>query len=185
VDRVREVRETRRPAMTTTPDPAHETSVAGTGTRRSTHTRLDHVDGMRALAALIVYVNHAYAQVTRGDVDPLHGPWSLARYSMVAGHLSVTVFIVISGFCLTLPVISNGGELRGGVLGFLKRRARRILPPYYAAIALCLLLIWTIIGKVTGSLWDYPLHVSPFAIFSHLVLIQDLFATSRINYVFW
>jgi peptidoglycan/LPS O-acetylase OafA/YrhL len=147
--------------------------------------RLEYVDGMRAIAALIVYLNHAYAQVSGGDHFKLRSPWSLASYSMVAGHLSVTVFIVISGFCLTLPVIAQGGELRGGVKGFLKRRARRILPPYYAAVALCLLLIWTVIGKPTGSLWDYPLQVDPFAILSHLLLLQDLFATSHINYVFW
>ena len=147
--------------------------------------RLEYVDGIRALAALIVYLNHAYAQITAGDVYKLKSPWSLASYSMVAGHLSVTVFIVISGFCLTLPVISNGGQLRGGVGGFLRRRARRILPPYYAAVALCLLLIWTVIGKPTGSLWDYPIRVNAAAIFCHLVLIQDLFATSLINYVFW
>ncbi|MEI9941343.1 MAG: acyltransferase [Pseudomonadota bacterium] len=159
----------------TTPGPAQETS----------RMHLDHVDGLRALAALVVYVNHAYAQVTTGDAVALSSPWSLARFSMVAGHLSVTVFIVISGFCLTLPMIANGGELRGGVLGFLKRRARRILPPYYAALALCLLLIWTLIGKPTGSLWDYPALVTPAAILSHLLLIQDLFHTSRINYVFW
>src|SRR4051812_40619291 len=106
--------------------------------------RLEYVDGMRALAALVVYLNHAYAQVSTGDQVALRGPWSLSRVSMVAGHLSVTVFIVVSGFCLTLPVISQGGELRGGVKGFLKRRARRILPPYYAAVALCLVLIWTV-----------------------------------------
>ena len=147
--------------------------------------RLEYVDGIRALAALIVYLNHAYAQITAGDVYKLKSPWSLASYSMVSGHLSVTVFIVISGFCLTLPVISNGGQLRGGVGGFLRRRARRILPPYYAAVALCLLLIWTVIGKPTGSLWDYPIRVNAAAIFCHLVLIQDLFATSLINYVFW
>jgi len=154
-------------------------------TPETARMRLEFVDGMRALAALIVYLNHAYAQVTAGDVFQLGSPWSLARYSMVAGHLSVTVFIVISGFCLTLPVVAQGGELRGGVKGFLKRRARRILPPYYAAVALCLILIWTVIGKPTGSLWDYPLRVTPFAIASHLLLVQDLFATSRINYVFW
>ena len=156
-----------------------------TSTAETPPMRLEFVDGMRALAALIVYVNHAYAQVTAGDVFQLRGPWGLARYTMVAGHLSVTVFIVISGFCLTLPVVAQHGQLRGGVRGFLKRRARRILPPYYAAVALCLVLIWSIIGKPTGSLWDYPLRVTPFAIVSHLLLIQDLFATSRINYVFW
>jgi peptidoglycan/LPS O-acetylase OafA/YrhL len=178
VDRVHEVRENRRLAMTI---PA----TTGAALKDATKARLDYVDGMRALAALVVYLNHAHAQISGGDFYRLRWPWSLASYSMVAGHLSVTVFIVISGFCLTLPVISNGGELRGGVGGFLKRRARRILPPYYAAVALCLLLIWTVIGKPTGSLWDYPIRVNAAAIFNHLILIQDLFSTSLINYVFW
>jgi len=146
--------------------------------------RLDHVDGLRALAALIVYVNHAYAQVWNLKLVP---PPSLAfaRWSLVAGHLSVTVFIVLSGFCLTLPVLAQGGELRGGVSGFLKRRARRILPPYYAALAISLLLIWTVIGEPTGTLWDVPLLVTPTSILVHLALLQDLFATGHINYVFW
>jgi peptidoglycan/LPS O-acetylase OafA/YrhL len=160
-------------------------ATTGATVQEPSKARLDYVDGMRALAALVVYLNHAHAQVSGGDYYPLQSPWSLASYSMVAGHLSVTVFIVISGFCLTLPVISNGGELRGGIWGFLKRRARRILPPYYAAVALCLLLIWTVIGKPTGSLWDYPIRVNAAAIFNHLILVQDLFSTSLINYVFW
>lgn len=155
--------------------------VVGDGGR----LRLDHVDGMRALAALVVYLNHAYAQITLGDQALLQGPLSFARVSMIAGHLSVTVFIVLSGFCLTLPIVDNGGELRGGVWPFIKRRARRILPPYYAAVALCLLLIATIIGEPTGSLWDFATGVTPLAIGSHLLLLQDLVATSRINYVFW
>lgn len=153
--------------------------------QRPPRLRLHHVDGLRAVAALIVYVNHAYAQAARSDTLSFAFPYSLARLSMVAGHLSVTVFIVLSGFCLTLPVVDQGGMLRGGIKEFLKRRARRILPPYYAAVALCLLLIFTVIGTPTGSLWDFPLHVDRTAIIAHLALVQDLFATSRINYVFW
>jgi peptidoglycan/LPS O-acetylase OafA/YrhL len=147
---------------------------------------LTHVEGLRALAAYVVFINHAYAQVWMSRQMP-SPPWFLSpfTYSMVAGHLSVTVFIVISGFCLMLPVVRAGDRLRGGTMGFLKRRARRILPPYYGAVALCLVLIWTIIGKPTGTLWDFPIHVSRVAIISHLLLVQDLFATSRINYVFW
>jgi peptidoglycan/LPS O-acetylase OafA/YrhL len=140
---------------------------------------------MRAIAALTVYVNHAYAQVTFADSVALARPFSWVRASMVAGHLSVTLFIVLSGFCLTLPVVDNGGELRGGLREFLKRRARRILPPYYAAVVLCLLLIATVIGKPTGSLWDFPAGVTRLSIASHALLLQDLIATSRINYVFW
>lgn len=148
--------------------------------------RIDYVDGMRALAALIVYVNHAYAQTW----NPLYhlepsGIFKLAQVSMVAGHLSVTVFIVLSGFCLTLPVVANGGELRGGVKLFLQRRARRILPPYYAALLLSLGLIFTVIGEPTGSLWDVPIQYRPSSIVAHFLLLQDLFGTGMINYVFW
>ncbi len=150
-----------------------------------TALRLDHVDGLRAVAALIVYINHAYAQVASGDTVALASPYSLARITMVAGHLSVTVFIVLSGFCLALPVIANAGALRGGLKQFLTRRARRILPPYFAALALCLILIATIIGKPTGSLWDVPIDVRWYTIIAHVLLLQDLFGTGGINYVFW
>lgn len=146
--------------------------------------RLDYVDGLRALAALVVFVNHAYAQIYNRVYTPAPS-FRWARWSLVAGHLSVTVFIVISGFCLALPVIDQGGTLRGGLAGFLKRRARRILPPYYAAVVLCLLLIATVIGKPTGTLWDVPILVQPISVLAHVLLLQDLFATSHINYVFW
>lgn len=147
---------------------------------------LTHVEGLRALAALVVYVNHAYAQSWNPMQDQFPtGPLSLFTYSLVAGHFAVSVFIAISGFCLALPVIDNGGMLRGGTKDFFKRRARRILPPYYAALFLSLGLIWTIIGEETGSLWDVPIVVDWKAIVAHLLLVQDLFRTGRINYVFW
>lgn len=147
--------------------------------------RLDHVDGMRAIAALIVYVNHAYGQVWGAAGPRPDGPLVVAWWSLTAGHLAVTVFIVISGFCLMLPVLEHGGKLRGGIKQFFVRRARRILPPYYAAVALCLLLIATVIGEKTGTLWDVPLRLDSRSILVHLVLLQDFFATSHINYVFW
>ncbi|WP_410959855.1 acyltransferase family protein, partial [Salmonella sp. SAL4356] len=74
-------------------------------------------------------------------------------YSLVTGHLAVSIFIVISGFCLALPVVAAGDRMRDGSLNFFKRRARRILPPYYGALAFSLLLIATVLGKKTGSLW--------------------------------
>lgn len=165
---------------------AATTSTAQGAGGSAARLRIDYVDGMRALAALVVYVNHAYAQTW----NPLYhqepsGVFKLAQASMVAGHLSVTVFIVLSGFCLTLPVVANGGTLRGGVKLFLQRRARRILPPYYAALLLSLALILTVIGEPTGSLWDVPIQYRPSSIVAHFLLLQDLFGTGMINYVFW
>lgn len=158
------------------------TSTAGAPPK----VHLKYVEGMRATAALIVFVNHAYAQ----SWNPLRqmaptGLLSSLSYSLIAGHLSVTIFIAISGFCLTVPVVTAGDRLRDGAVAFFKRRARRILPPYYAALALCLLLIGTILGQPTGSFWDVPILVTRNAIVSHVLLLQDLFGTGSINYVFW
>lgn len=147
---------------------------------------LDHVDGLRALAALVVYVNHAYAQTW----NPITGQFprgflSVFTYSLAFGHFAVAVFIAVSGFCLALPLVDSADRMRGGVVAFLKRRARRILPPYYAALVLCLGLIFTILGRPTGSLWDVPIQVDTTSIVSHFVLLQNVFGTGKINYVFW
>jgi peptidoglycan/LPS O-acetylase OafA/YrhL len=96
------------------------------------------------------------------------------------GHYAVDVFIVLSGYCLMLPVAARG-ELPGGVWHYVKRRARRILPPYYAAIAFSLLLIAAVPGlrhPVGGTPAD-TMHTqlpafSAGAIVPHLLLIHNL-----------
>jgi len=134
----------------------------------------------------MVYVNHAYAQSWNPILDRLPAfPLRVFSYTLVTGHFAVTVFIALSGFCLALPIVSSGGTLRDGTMGFLRKRARRILPPYYAALAVCLLLVYTIIGEPSGSLWDVPIIIDKQAIVSHLLLVQNFFRTGRINYVFW
>lgn len=163
-----------------------EAPLAATSQEPPPRLHLAHVEGLRAAAALVVYLNHAYAQSWNAGRDEFAtGLLSIFRYTLVAGHFAVTVFITISGFCLALPVIDYGDRLRGGVREFVRRRARRILPPYYAALFLGLLLIWTIIGEPTGSLWDVPIQVDWQAIVAHVLLVQDFFRTARINYVFW
>jgi len=148
--------------------------------------RLDFIEGMRAVAALVVVVNHGYAQAWCDFYDQYPPPaFSFLTYTLAIGHLAVSVFIVISGFCLTLPVARGDGTLPGGVWTFFKRRARRILPPYYAALALSLLLIATVIGKPTRTLWDVAIEIRPTDVISHVGLFQHFFGTGRINYAFW
>jgi peptidoglycan/LPS O-acetylase OafA/YrhL len=164
--------------------PATEPALAPPPPRPRPHLRF--LEGIRALAALMVYANHAYAQAWNPLLNRYPtGLFKVFSYTLVTGHFAVTVFIALSGFCLALPAVSTGGALRDGVKGFLTKRARRILPPYYAALGLCLLLIYTIIGKPSGSLWDVPIIVDAQAITSHVLLVQNFFRTGRINYVFW
>jgi peptidoglycan/LPS O-acetylase OafA/YrhL len=94
------------------------------------------------------------------------------------GHFSVAMFIVLSGYCLMLPVArSTDGRLAGGFWGYLKRRARRILPPYYAAVALSLAFIAAIpsLREPTGTIWDGTTPAfTPGPLLSHLLLVHNL-----------
>ncbi len=98
--------------------------------------RLHFLDGIRGLASLYVVLFHeATAKVV---VPPKLSPVLHFVHAWCGlGHFSVVVFIVLSGFSLMLP-ISRSGETRlvGGFSRYLRRRARRILPPYYAALVL-------------------------------------------------
>lgn len=98
--------------------------------------RYAFLDGLRGLAALYVVLNHIWARfVLSPSALP---PWF---HLLKFGHAAVGVFIVLSGFCLMLPVTRRSEyALVGGLSGFLARRARRILPAYYAALGLSLLL---------------------------------------------
>lgn len=147
---------------------------------------LDHLDGLRALAALFVVMHHAWLEVWPVEYRrfPTGVLLSLTAW-MMYGHFAVTVFIVISGFCLALPVVRSGGTMPGGVRQFLKRRAWRILPPYYAAIAFSLLLIWLLIGHLSGTHWDVSLRFGMRDVLRTLFLLQDVYATTAIDHVLW
>lgn len=145
-----------------------------------------YLDGVRGLAALEVFLGHAALQI-HWESGPSTSIISALIWPMTFGREAVALFIVLSGFCLTLPVVRRDGVLEGGAWLFFKRRARRILPPYYFALGLSLLLIWTLIGEKTSTHWDVALPADGKAIWSHLLLMQDLFhdTSSRINNVMW
>jgi len=101
------------------------------------------------------------------------------------------LFIVLSGYCLMLPVAASPEQgLSGGLAGFMKRRARRILPPYFAALVLSLLLIALVpgLGQPSGVHWDNVLPAfTPGVLVSHLLLVHNfkLEWMSKVNYTFW
>ena len=151
----------------------------------SSGKHLSYLDGVRALAALYVVMHHAERTVTLDNrrMTPSFRWLHIFDY----GHLAVDVFIVLSGFCLMLPIIRSGMQLRGGTVGFLKRRARRILPPYFLSLALSLALIATILHDATGTPWDSCVNVSRLGLVTHALLLQDLNtrAAHEIDYPLW
>lgn len=104
------------------------------------NVRYAFLDGIRGLTALYVVLNHLWARFL-GSASELPPWFHLLKF----GHAAVGIFIVLSGFCLMLPVTRTETlSLRGGSARFLQRRAWRILPPYYAALALSFLLAATL-----------------------------------------
>ncbi|MEO6247564.1 MAG: acyltransferase family protein [Sphingomicrobium sp.] len=85
--------------------------------RSSTSYRAD-IDGLRAIAVLVVMFYHAHLPGFGG------------------GFLGVDIFFVISGFLITGII---AGEIANGsfsIIGFYDRRARRILPALFATLLL-------------------------------------------------
>ena len=132
--------------------------------------RLEFLDGLRGLAALYVVVFHFSA--SRFLVDKTGARFALPlplralTAAMQYGHYAVAVFIVLSGYSLMLPIArARDGQLRGGFAGYLKRRAWRILPPYYAALMLSLVCL------VFARQWQ---ELDRGAVWSHLLLVHNL-----------
>jgi peptidoglycan/LPS O-acetylase OafA/YrhL len=137
--------------------------------------RLAGLDGLRGLAALYVVINHVFLRAFPGyPVD--HAPFWAG--SFIYGRFAVVVFIVLSGFSLSLSPARRGWRL-DGVGQFARRRARRILPAYWAALAFSLAVAWLIVPQ--------PGHGVPDAK-SALVnglLVQNIVGAHSPNAAFW
>jgi peptidoglycan/LPS O-acetylase OafA/YrhL len=135
---------------------------------------LRFADGLRALAALTVALFHTY--MFTGETKDHSGTLAWWVRVVLVGDFAVPVFIVLSGFVLMLPVARSAGlELRGGTITYLRRRARRILPPYFASLLFFLVLIAAIplLQHERGTAWDSKIPVTWEAIVSHVLVIQN------------
>jgi peptidoglycan/LPS O-acetylase OafA/YrhL len=101
--------------------------------------RIPGLDGLRAIAVLLVIVVHF---CPAGPVDTFYG--SLVR----SGHFGVEIFFVLSGFLIThLLIREEVSAGRIGLLAFYLRRALRILPP--VLLYLGFLFVARLIGWIT------------------------------------
>lgn len=134
-----------------------------------------YLDGLRGAAALVVVAYHAFLFTGHtGDAKAAMPLWDLV---IGFGYIGVAVFIVLSGYVLMLPVTTTPDlSFRGGTWTFVKRRARRILPPYYAALFFSLVLIasFPVMQSPSDTAWDSKLPVTWPSFISHLFLVHDL-----------
>ena len=156
--------------------------------------RLLYVDALRGLACLWVILHHTY------EWYPLqagigHAPFNFLIHLAKLGWLGVSLFLELSGFCLFYPIVKRQlakqqslAEYSFNIKAFFIKRARRILPPYYAAI------VYTVLITI---LFQHMMHLRPaplLRVFSgytdlllHLTMLYNLnpHTFGTVSQVFW
>ncbi|MDR7184873.1 peptidoglycan/LPS O-acetylase OafA/YrhL [Microbacterium trichothecenolyticum] len=109
--------------------------------------RFAGLDGMRAIAVLLVVVYHLF-------------PPAL----LPGGFVGVDVFFVISGFLITSLLLREQLSTGRVALGrFWQRRARRLLPALAVVVVVCSALAWIVGGDVLVDLDDQVLGAATFS----------------------
>ena len=98
--------------------------TSSTPTPTASSGRYLALDGLRAIAILLVLVSHL--QGTPGFPSMPQGFWHLGNL----GNLGVRIFFVLSGFIITHLLLREEARTgRASLAAFYRRRAYRILPP--------------------------------------------------------
>lgn len=135
------------------------------------------LDALRGLAAMWVVLNHLEVQMP--NLFP-ELPSRIQGWVIQNGGQGVQVFFVLSGFVIVYSLRSV--QMRARETGnFLVRRFVRLSPPYYAALALALL-VTGVSATVKDEVWSFP---EPVRILAHLLYVPDLFHMEMINGVHW
>ncbi|MGV4793005.1 acyltransferase family protein [Rhizobium sp. F40D2] len=141
-------------------------------------TRIGHLDALRGIAAMMVFMIHA-------------GGWGLRSLGTIGnsivdhGKYGVTIFFVVSAYCLCLKALPQDVGCQGFWRSFFLKRAFRIIPMYFVAITLAavylpsehsadswlahftfaniLLLKYT--NDILGVEWSVPVEISFYLLF--------------------
>jgi peptidoglycan/LPS O-acetylase OafA/YrhL len=127
----------------------HRSDTIAPSTRR-TQARLHGLDGLRGVAALVVVIYHAtlastlgddFFETIRGRLEP-DGTVAVLTDTplriVTLGPEAVVVFFVLSGFVLTLPLLSGRAM---DLWSYYPRRVARLWVPAAASVILSVLLI--------------------------------------------
>jgi peptidoglycan/LPS O-acetylase OafA/YrhL len=131
--------------MTATPSTA-ESSTAETTAAGPRGTRFGGLDGLRAIAVIVVIIYHLGSGILPG------------------GFIGVDVFFVISGFLITALLLRERERTGSVHLGrFWVRRARRLLPAIALLVIVCCTAAWMIGGDLLIGLGLQALGAATFS----------------------
>ncbi|MDQ2730491.1 MAG: acyltransferase [Armatimonadota bacterium] len=153
--------------------------------------RIPAVDGTRALAMLMIFTYHMWEFGGSPSRNVSVAGYQLNPFGIFQRFpAGVDLFMVLSGFCLFLPVCKSPAALeRWDWKSYAIRRVRRIVPPYYAAMVYV-----TVVPVVLVALF-HLLHLQAnwqptpgaWQFFTHLFFIHTLFKHTwdGVNGSFW
>jgi peptidoglycan/LPS O-acetylase OafA/YrhL len=141
------------------PDPDIEDRMHRTGFRTENrgHNYRADIDGLRAVAVVLVVAFHAFPNVVGG------------------GFVGVDVFFVISGYLITRIILSGLRSFDFSLTGFYARRARRILPALAVVLAGVLAIGWS--QLLPAAYRSLGLHTLASALF-----VPNLLSWSEVGY---
>jgi peptidoglycan/LPS O-acetylase OafA/YrhL len=136
------------------------------------------VHAMRGFAALWVVLFHSRnfgafqgSGLGRGDL--------LSQFLFDDGRGGVAIFFVLSGFVIAHSLWQTRMTGRS-VAHFMLRRSIRLDPPYWASIALALVIFW---ARATRH--GQAMTVAPGVVLAHLLYLQELLRLPEIQVVYW
>jgi peptidoglycan/LPS O-acetylase OafA/YrhL len=149
--------------------------MPASGSVRSEVGNLPALDGLRGVAVLWVIAFHAF--VLRKDLgDPWIGIASSSSWLgpvIGSGYLGVDLFFLLSGFLLALPwfVHAIRGQPSPSAREFYARRARRILPAYYAQLVLLFAVVLPLLRGL--DYWRSDLYVYTYNLVAHATFMHN------------
>jgi peptidoglycan/LPS O-acetylase OafA/YrhL len=128
---------------------------------------------------MVMVLHFAWAGTSSNDKVIFSLIWPVVHH----GYLGVQLFFVISGYCITAAMHAGLNKPKA-VRTFLQRRARRILPPYWASMIFVVLTgMITITLLKTSPKIVFPLE--PWEWLCNIFLIQGPLGANDANMVYW
>ncbi len=141
--------------------------------------RLAGIDGLRAAAALwVVFFHiHSFSQVKFAHLPGLD-------LFLRSGSTGVSLFLVLSGFCLYVP-FAGGRTARFKTGQFFWRRCRRLMPAYYVSLVFAVTLY--ILGGARLGFEHFTPPQLGWQVLTHVTLTQTLFTNTfySLNGAYW
>jgi peptidoglycan/LPS O-acetylase OafA/YrhL len=144
-----------------------------TSTSAHTAARYDHIDALRAIAALLVVWMHVSEVFVR--LPGTTGAWAFEwAFTVNFGRIGVALFFIVSGF--VIPSSLKSSEDRWGELGrFAIKRFFRLYPLFWLSIPLGLVTTWWLFGK----------SLSPAQVLANVTMIPGFLGAPYVEGLYW